>query len=109
MEACQRCHEIDEDRRTLAMACFYEMDELKIPFKHEESVEQGRLYTLRVCKRCRADWMESIQNWFFNINLDEESCGSGIFVMRNGVPVEISDEEWYSMYPDSEPVRFRDK
>jgi len=112
MEACQRCHEVDEDRRTLMMACFYDMDELKIPFRHEliqQHIQDSgqKFYTLRVCKGCRAEWMESQKSWFFNVIRDEESCGSGIFVMRNGVPVEISEEAWRSMYPDREPVRFR--
>lgn len=31
-EKCQRCGEVDQDRRTLWMACFYEMMELGIPF-----------------------------------------------------------------------------
>jgi len=31
-EACQRCGEVGEDRRTLWMACFYAMNELKLPF-----------------------------------------------------------------------------
>lgn len=32
-EKCVRCGEVDEDRRTLWMACFYAMEELKIPFE----------------------------------------------------------------------------
>ena len=32
-EACQRCGEIGEDRRTLWMACFYAMGELGLPFE----------------------------------------------------------------------------
>lgn len=33
-ETCQRCGETGEDRRTLWMACFYAMDEMKeVPFK----------------------------------------------------------------------------
>lgn len=32
-EKCARCGEVGEDRRTLFMACFYEMSELKVPFE----------------------------------------------------------------------------
>ncbi len=38
MEECQRCKEVGEDRRTLKMACFYEMDELGMPFKHAKII-----------------------------------------------------------------------
>lgn len=33
METCQRCGQEGEDRRTLWMACFYDMDELGLPFE----------------------------------------------------------------------------
>lgn len=33
MEVCQRCGQEGEDRRTLWMACFYEMGELGLPFE----------------------------------------------------------------------------
>jgi hypothetical protein len=35
MERCMRCGEEGEDRRTLWMACFYEMKELGIPFMEQ--------------------------------------------------------------------------
>ena len=73
MEKCQRCEEEGHDRRTLVMACFYQMSELGLPF--EEDTE-GR-YTLRVCKSCRADWMTAIKAWFENKPLTEEDAGAG--------------------------------
>lgn len=113
MEACQRCHEVDEDRRTLWMACFYEMDELKLPFTHEvlqtHIQDNGKkFYTLRVCKECRADWMGAIQSWFHDGKRDMPSCGSGIYIRRNGATIEVTDEEWFAMNPGIEPVRFKD-
>ena len=48
------------DLRTLRMACFYAMDELKVPF-----TKGDREFTLRVCKPCRADWLRAIEDWFF--------------------------------------------
>jgi hypothetical protein len=111
-ESCARCHEVDEDRRTLWMACLYEMDELKLPFKHEvlqtHIQDNGhKFYTMRVCKDCRADWMSAIQNWFHAGKRDMPSCGSGIYIRRNGALIEITEEEWYVLHPDKEPVRFK--
>lgn len=66
-------------------------------------------YTLRVCKDCRADWMDAIKNWFQGKSWthDQLPCNSGIFVRRNGATVEITEEEWYRDNPDREPVRAR--
>lgn len=94
MEKCQRCGEEGEDRRTLWMACMYEMAEIGIPlerrairgvpleYSHAEPIGsfnimahkfkeipdakeyEQRFFTMRVCKRCRADWMLAIQCWF---------------------------------------------
>lgn len=38
-EKCQRCGEVGEDRRTLWMACFYEMQELGLPFTRKPLLE----------------------------------------------------------------------
>ena len=110
-EQCQRCKEEGEDRRTLWMACFYDMDELEIPFTHENlRYEDNRLhpmFTLRVCKNCRADWMRIIQYWWNTITPKTESCGSGIFVRDFGSNKEITLEEYRAKYGnDAEPVRF---
>lgn len=59
-----------------------------------EQAHNYKFFTLRVCKECRADWMQAIQTWFLTKPEQPESCGSGIFVRRNGVNVEISLEEW---------------
>lgn len=96
MEECARCKEAGDDRRTLWMACFYQMQEIGVPFGQiavrgkaqeylgEEMISdtlrirvpryadppkgapehQYQFYTLRVCKRCRADWMGAIKQWF---------------------------------------------
>jgi len=91
MEECQRCRDIDEDRRTLEMGCFYDMGELDVPFKLDET---RRLYQLRVCKDCRADWMKAIEYWFHNSFYKKESCGSGIYIRDFGSNVEITEEEF---------------
>lgn len=116
-EKCQRCEEIDDDRRTLWMSCFYDMDELKIPFKMEgmldkenkniSNIPSGRVfYTIRVCKACRANWMEAIKSWFDN-PVKKESCGSGIYVRQYGDNIEITEEEWNNMQPGRIAVRFK--
>lgn len=93
MEECQRCKEVGEDRRTLWMACFYEMNELGLPFEEaaikgyfckktgeketvfgtsptfdegscKDNVGLRQFYLLRVCKDCRAEWMGAIEFWF---------------------------------------------
>jgi hypothetical protein len=74
------------------MACLYQMQELGLPFgevqvtgkyaeKTGEEIRFGvrgpvftesptaedhphRFYTLRCCKKCRAEWMLAIQRWF---------------------------------------------
>lgn len=100
-EECQRCKEVDEDRRSLWMACFYEMAELGLPFtKHTminpDAHDWGNkqdFYILRVCKSCRSSWMKVIKEWFGKVEL-KESCGSGIFVREFGDNIEITREEW---------------
>lgn len=142
-ELCQRCGEKGEDRRTLWMACFYEMSELGIPFTREALLQTDpthlklhkeapklnlsngqsfnigsgevttdqplsvkKFFTLRVCKDCRGDWLAAIKKWF-ETEVSRESCGSGIFVRRNGRNVEITEEEWYRDNPDRKPVRVK--
>jgi len=117
------------------MACFYDMDELKVPFeqyaiegvarrKIDEKDVKGLpgwkksvwapIYTLRVCKRCRADWLGAIEKWFLDKPETEDSDGqehrmegpgTGIFIRERGTTKEISEEEWQERNPDREPVR----
>lgn len=110
-EPCARCKEVDEDRRTLWMACFYEMDELVLPFEKVEMINpqahnfhnKQDFYIMRVCKSCRADWMAAIKKWFHEIvPRKEQLCGSGIFIMRNGIPVEITLDEWNELQSQKE-------
>lgn len=96
---CQRCKESTEDIRFLAMACGYDMNELPIPFNDDPIG-----FTLNVCKDCRAQWMESIVEWFKNPK-KYETCGSGIYVRRYGANVEITEEEFRKKNPYVEPVR----
>lgn len=66
------------------------------------------LYTLRVCKRCRSEWMAAIRNWFeVGPPVERESPGTGIFVRHLGTNVEVTEEEWRRRAGDREPVRYR--
>lgn len=71
--------------------------------------QKYNFFTLRVCKSCRADWLDAIQSWFKSINFKHDvlSPDSGIFVHRNGAAVEITEEEWYRQNPGREPVRIK--
>ncbi|MBE3120164.1 MAG: hypothetical protein IMZ50_15600 [Candidatus Atribacteria bacterium] len=92
MEQCQRCGEIGDDRRTLWMACFYQMQELGLPFKEEVTPDGITFYTLRVCKSCRGEWMAAIENWFNNV-AKPQATGTGVWLRKNGATYEASEAE----------------
>lgn len=137
-EKCARCGEVGEDRRTLWMACFYAMEELDIPFEQRTlaNIQEGpkpagaiggrelkfpdglemtmydqHMYTLRVCKACRADWMEFIRKWWlvrYDGMHDKKSTGTGVFVRRNGINVELTEDEveqWRKEHGGAEPIK----
>lgn len=112
MERCDRCGQLGEDRRTLWMACFYEMNELDIPFEQKVLQTEGAtpetktFYTLRVCKDCRAAWMEAIQAWFQK-ELKEEyptepSTEACIPVRINGSVRFLTEEQFYARNSEDE-------
>ena len=114
-EPCKRCGEVDDDRRTLWMACFYDMTELGLPLEqvaykdalyakkigtrkesmlgmkvaiYETQGDSKRVerafYTMRVCKNCRADWLEAIRAWFNAKPTDPDACGSDFYTRELG-------------------------
>ena len=91
-EICDKCKEVDEDRRTLWMACFYEMEELGVPFR-QILIGGSEFYTLRVCKRCRSDWMMAIKNWFES-PIIEDTCDSGIYIREYGKLMQVTPEQF---------------
>lgn len=107
-KTCKRCYKEDEDLRTLWMECSYNMDELQIPLEKEVIREGGvnyLFYTIIVCKRCRADWLDFILMWY-GIKLNKyDAKGSGIFIRHFGENIEVSEEKFREIYPDREPVR----
>jgi len=139
-EKCQRCGEVGEDRRTLQMACFYDMSELSLPFKKQTlfhadvdecepvkgpttvdlagerivlkagtvrcngGLTPQSLYTLRVCKDCRAAWMMAIRQWF-NVPVNRSATGTGVYIRRAGATVEATEEEVESLRRRAERER----
>lgn len=132
-EKCVRCEQYGEDRRTLYMACFYDMSELKVPFARvmvrgtqhamtgtkelrfsdvgpahtipvfdetpaDNKPRDHSMFTLRVCKNCRSDWMAAIKKWFNEPPTVRAGCGSGIWVRENGALKEITEAEWEERY-----------
>ena len=122
-EKCQRCGDEGEDRRTLWHSCFYEMNELKIPFAQVKVIGKAcakigtepfegfpglefpvyselgdevshPFYQLRVCKSCRADWLSAIKEWFVAPISSLESPGTGIWIRENGATKEVTLEEY---------------
>lgn len=134
-EMCQRCGEVDTDRRTLWMACFYAMNEMDgVPFNgvqwegitrtqiateqrrigtmafdvpvydepHDTAPRTQHFYTLRVCKDCRADWMDAIARWFEE--RPERPAEDAIVPIRvNGATRMVTVEEYERMYPGRTP------
>lgn len=136
-EKCDRCGEVGQDRRTLWMACLYDMWELGLPFEEiavrgvSKNVTQGRpprgsfgneavtaflkepaeipsgdkayilnrFFTLRVCKDCRADWMQVIQGWF-DTKPRRESTGTGVWIRDSGTNREATPKEVEKMIRD---------
>lgn len=115
-KACQKCKEEGDDLRTLWMSCFYNMNELNIPFTKEIIIEGGihdahpnthhNFFTLRVCKDCRADWMAMIRAWW---NMPpwrhQVSPGTGIFIRDLGTNIEITEEEFYKRQKEKDALK----
>ena len=146
---CEKCGSVGSDRRTLWMSCMYAMNELDVPFTEvsingslcekvgedtiahdikipkfaEPDPSQARkygFYTMKVCKRCRAEWMGAIEDWYKtqpegeDMDSDEPAetqadavVADRIFVRDKGQTKEISRAEWDRLHPDSLPVVFR--
>jgi len=88
-EVCVRCGEVGQDRRTLRMECFYQMDELSVPFMKGDDE-----YTLRVCKDCRGSWLQAIESWFNSFEKKEVNFDANIPYRINGATVMLTIEEY---------------
>ena len=62
-----------------------------MPFVKENTPDRG-YFLLRVCKGCRAEWLEAIEKWFTSYEKKPE-VGSGLWIRRKGATVEVTPEE----------------
>jgi len=100
------------------MGCGYDMSELTVPFEEVTIFEHGgspplarTFYRIRVCKRCRADWLLEIQDWFRaeplgpdnDADEPEPGIGSGIFIREFGRKREVTRDEWEYLYGPGDP------
>ena len=105
---CQRCgEEVGGDIRTLTMSCSYDISEYLSQLRVAK-LGGINMYSLDICKDCRASWLDTLQRWFLSAEV-KETIGSGIFVRRGGATVEITRAEWDQMHPGREPVLFLPK
>jgi hypothetical protein len=56
---CQVCGDVGEDRRTIYVSCFYALEEVSDKF----AITEDNQYKLRVCKGCRAIFMDMLGNF----------------------------------------------
>jgi hypothetical protein len=98
-------------RTTLFSAKTEDLEEVKPPITVDAGVLKGflvlesgtvrssgelhpqQLYTLRVCKDCRADWMTSIETWFKGPRPLRLGPGTGVWIRENGTNREATPEE----------------
>ena len=68
-------------------------------------------YTLKVCKNCRATWMEAIEHWFKTTDYRYKPTGTGVYFRKNGANVELTELEIddYKQVMGREPVRVVNK
>jgi hypothetical protein len=78
----------------------------KFSEKTDGEATDRQFYTLKVCKDCRASWMDALTSWFRTPAPKEESPGTGIFVRDMGALREVTEAEWKARNPDGrEPLR----
>jgi len=93
--------------------------DLPSPENHKLTLEAGTVrckgeltprgvYTLRVCKNCRAEWMNMIETWFKAGKTIDKPTGTGVYMRRNGANVELMPDEvqqWRAAHGGVEPCR----
>jgi len=102
METCQVCGQEGEDRRTLKLRYFYELEEISEKFQQVPIDEDGAtdvFYMLRTCKDCRGDFLELLRRWINGEFVQPESDDPkrNIPVRKDGRTVMVTREEWEAM------------
>jgi hypothetical protein len=109
-DTCQLCHAQGEDKRSLIIACCYDVQEVVPEAIDLHLVDDPDLrlrgYYLHICKACRADFLTHLRLWAMNCrNKQGRPMGSdgnlcsidearNIPVRRNGAIVYLTVEEW---------------
>lgn len=86
-------------------------------YRTEAELHREQFFTLRVCKRCRSEWMRAISYWFHSEPQGEDhdadepppSIGSGIYIRENGCIKEITREEWDARNPNCPPITMQEQ
>lgn len=63
-------------------------------------LEPRKLFTIRVCKDCRADWLTAIKRWF-ETKIPLPGTGTGVYIRDNGTARELTPEEIRERWPNS--------
>lgn len=73
-----------------------------------------QFYTLRVCKRCRGEWMVAIRAWFHAVPEGEDHdadlhepnpAGTGVFVREGGAIKELTADEVAKRWPNEPTIK----
>lgn len=107
---CMLCHAYGTDKRSLFVSCFYDVSEVVPEIIDLHGVEhlEAHDYYLRICKVCRAEFLQHLQEWrnerislrdvtknhdgYLLENDDEDS--EAIIPMRvNGITVMMTPEQ----------------
>jgi hypothetical protein len=103
--------EVPFEERTLSSAIQLKAGTEDIPHSAIDIPGMGKtvlrdvpMYTLRVCKDCRADWMSAIQGWWKE-RPERKSTGTGVFIRENGATRELTEAEIAERFPHGNYVK----
>lgn len=54
----------------------------------QASMRPMKFFTLRVCKTCRSDWLQAIEDWF-KMKPAHKPVSTGVYLRVNGATVEV--------------------
>lgn len=96
-DLCQCCHAYGSDKRSLFVACFYQIDEMIpefIDLHNTDSPQRG--YYMRICKTCRARFLRHLEQWYEEgvrrrkLTKDHDGEAYGEYGPEANIPVRIN-------------------
>ena len=93
-DMCMVCETEGFDRRTLLVDCFYALNEASEKFIDLHLVEGLTGFALRICKGCRARFMQHLAAW-----INEKGRLADSHLDDNGI-FSYSEAEFRKMYPE---------